>query len=109
MCSQVFHLLVEFYRRIQILFPYLGTLWMVTQERGMIPLCATNIPLCVPLMSKEALVAVLRQLQVLNHYPGVFFLWSQKVTSTTPKIACISSQNACKGALIEGLCTQKNL
>ena len=64
MCSQVFHLLVAFYRRIQILLPSLGTLCMVTQERGMIPLCSTNIPLCAPLMSKEALVVVLRWLQV---------------------------------------------
>ena len=64
MCSQVLHLMVALYRRIQILLPSLGTLWMVTQERGMIPLCATNIPLCAPLMSKEALVVVFRRLQV---------------------------------------------
>ena len=80
MCSQVLHLLVALYRRIQILLPSLGTLWMVTQERGMIPLSATNIPLCAPLMSKEALVAVLRWLQVRNHCLGVCFVWSHKVT-----------------------------
>ena len=73
MCSQNFHLLVAFYRRIQILLPSLGTLCMVTQEREMIPLCATNIPLCAPLMSKEAMVAVLRWLQVRNHDLGVWF------------------------------------
>ena len=57
MCSQVVHLLVALYRRIQILLPSFGKLWMVTQERGIILLCA-------PLMSKEALVAILRQIQV---------------------------------------------
>ena len=67
MCSPIVHLLVAFYRRIQILLPSLGTFWMVTQERGMIPLCATNIPLCAHLIFKEALVAVLRQLQERNH------------------------------------------
>ena len=51
MCSPFVHLLVAFYRRIQILLPSLGTLWIVTQERRVIPLCVTFIPLCAPLMS----------------------------------------------------------
>ena len=59
--------MVALYRRFEILLPSLGTLWMVTQERAMIPLCAPNIPLCAHLVSKEALVVVLRQLQVRNH------------------------------------------
>ena len=109
MCSQVFHLLVAFYRIIQILLPSLGTLWMVTQERGMIPSCATNIPLCAPLISKKALLAVLRQLQVWNHCPGVCFLWSQKVTFATPRIVHFLGQKAHKGALIKGFCAQKHL
>ena len=109
MCSQVLHLMVALYGRIQILLPSLVTLWMVTQERGMIPLCATNIPSCAPLMSKEALVIVLRQLQNRNHCPGVCFLWSLKVTFATPRIVRISSQKARKGTLHEGLCAQKHL
>ena len=109
MCSPILHAMVALYRRIQILLSYLGTLWMVTQERGMIPLCATNIPLCAPLMSKEALVAVLTRLQVWNHYPGVCFLWSQKLTFATPRIAHILGQKVRKGALHEGLCVQKHL
>ena len=60
MCSQILHLMVALYKRIQILLPSLGTLWMVTQERGVIPLCAH-------LMSKEALVVVLRCFQVRGH------------------------------------------
>ena len=78
-------------------------------KRGMIPLCATNIPLCAPLMSKEALVVVLKRLQVRNHCPGVCFLWSQKVAFSTPRIACISGQKVHKDALHEGLCMQKHL
>ena len=73
MCYPILHLMVALYRRFQILLPSLGTLWMVTQERGMIPLCAH-------LMFKEALVVFLRQLQVRNHCPRVCFVWSQKVT-----------------------------
>ena len=47
--------------------PSLGSWRMVTQERGMIPLCAPNIPLCAHIVSKEALMVVLRRLQVRNH------------------------------------------
>ena len=67
MCSQFLHLMVALYRRFQILLPSLGILWMVTQGRGMIPLCARNILLCAHLMFKEVLVVVLRWLQVRNH------------------------------------------
>ena len=68
MCSPILHLMVALYRRIQILLPSLGTLWMVTQERGMIPLCDPNIPLCAHLVSKETLVALVRPLQVRGHF-----------------------------------------
>ena len=62
--------MVVLYRRIQILLPSLGTLWMVTQERGMIPLCSPNIPFCAHIVSNEALVVVLR----------LSFVWSRIVT-----------------------------
>ena len=64
MWSPIFHLLVALYRGFQILVPSLGTWWMMTQGRGMIPLCAPHIPLCAHIVSKEALVAILRRLHV---------------------------------------------
>ena len=69
MCPPILHLMVDLYRIFQILLPSLGTWWMVTQGRGMIPLCAPNIPLCAHIVSKEVLVAVLRQFHVRINCP----------------------------------------
>ena len=57
------------YRGFQILLPSLGTWWMVTRGRGMIPLCAQNIPLCYHIVSKEALVVVLRWIHIRSNCP----------------------------------------
>ena len=87
MCSQILHLMAALYRRIQILLPSLVKFWMVTQERGMIPLCA-------PWMSKEALVVVLRRFQVRNHCPGVGFFVVLESEFSTPNIVHISGHKA---------------
>ena len=72
MWSPILHLMVALYRGFQILLHSLGTMSMVTQGRGMIHLCAPNIPLCAHIVSKEALVVVLRQLQVRDHLSLLF-------------------------------------
>ena len=98
MCSPILHVIVVLYRRFQILLPSPGTLWMVTQERGMIPLCAPNISLCAHILSKEALVVVLRWLQVRNHL-SYALCGPRKWHFSTLRIVRISFHKVHKGAL----------
>ena len=101
MCSPILHLMVALYRRFQTSLPSLGTWRMVTQERGMIPLWNPNISLCAHIVSKEALVAVLRWLQVRNHF-SFSFCGPIKRHFSILRIACIPDHKARKGALHEG-------
>ena len=98
MWSPILHLMVALYRGFQILLPSLSTWWMVTQGRGMIPLCAPNIPFCSHIVSKEALVAVLRRLHVRSNFLFAF-MWSRIVKFHHSQECVLIGQ---KGALLEG-------
>ena len=68
----------------------------------MIPLCAPNIPLCAHIVSKEALVVVLRQLHIRSKCP---FLCVVPKSDSFPFLGMCGYQEKgrVEGALLEGL------
>ena len=78
---------------------------MVTQGRGMIPLCAPNIPLRAHIVSKEALVAVLRWLHVRSNCSLLFLVLKSDIFPLSGMRAYREKRRG-EGALIEGECMQ---
>ena len=74
---------------------------MVTQGRGMIPLCDPNIPLCAHIVSKEVLVAVLRRIHVRSNYPFLCVVPESDIFPLSGMRAYREKRHA-EGSLIEG-------
>ena len=75
---------------------------MVTQGRGMIPLCAPNIPLCAHIVSKEALVAVLRRLHIRSNCP-LLCVVPESNFFPFPGMRAYQEKIRIEGTLLEGL------
>ena len=71
----------------------------------MIPLCAPNIPLCAHIVSKEALVVVLRRLHIRSTYPFLGVV-SESDFFPFPGMHAYWAKRRAEGALLEGLSTQ---
>ena len=71
----------------------------------MIPLCAPNIPLCAHIMSKKALVVVLRRLHIRSNCPLLCVVLESDIFPFLGMHAYQEKRRA-EGALLEGLRTQ---
>ena len=77
---------------------------MVTQGTGMIPLCAPNIPLCAHVVSKEALVVVLRRLHIRSNCPLLCVVPESEIFPF-PGMRAYREKRHVEGTLIKGLST----
>ena len=68
----------------------------------MIPFCAPNIPLCAHIVSKEALVVVLRRLHIRSNCP-LLGVVSESEISPFPGMRTYWEKRHIEGAILEGL------
>ena len=71
----------------------------------MIPFCAPNIPLCAHIVSKEALVAVLRWLHIRSNCPLLCVVSESDIFSFLGMHSYQEKRHV-EGALLEGLSVQ---
>ena len=71
----------------------------------MISFCVPNIPLCAHIVSKEALVVVLRWLHIRSNYPLLCVVPERDILPLSG-MSAYRAKRCAEGTLVEGLSTQ---